>query len=190
MNKIIYYFLVFCFAISSSHSAFALEDDLANGLQSIQIEKPQPHTEYNYESFEKVAIHLRIAEKLTTKNTDIYDNQPISLYVTDNVKYKGKTIIHRGVKFSANVSAYMSRGMNGIPATIILENFRAKELDSNKLKGIYIAKGFNLTPLVLPIKWILTPFPGVGSLTNFIVGGNATISPDDEIIIYYYPNWK
>ena len=43
--------------------------------------------------------------------------------------------------------------------------------------------------MVYPIKWALTPIPGVGSLTNFILGGNAKITPKDKIIIYYYPEW-
>ncbi|MBQ9245025.1 hypothetical protein IJ182_02015 [bacterium] len=166
-----------------------LNDSLSDSLKNIKIDKPSTNTKYNYQSFEKVAIPLRISEKISTKDTEMYDNRPLVFYVSDNVKFKGKTILQRGTKFTANVSTYMSRGMNGIPATLVIENFKSHNIDSKKLKGIYIKKGLNLTPLVLPIKWMLTPFPGVGTLTNFIVGGNATINPNDEIIIYYYPNW-
>ena len=43
--------------------------------------------------------------------------------------------------------------------------------------------------MVFPIKWALTPIPGVGSLTNFILGGNASITEDDTVTVYYYPDW-
>ena len=98
-------------------------------------------------------------------------------------------LFEKGAKFTANVAIYMDRGMNGVPAAIIVDNFKIDKIDSKKLSGVYIKRGLNLTPMVLPIKWALTPFPGVGSLTNFIIGGNATITPNDTITVYYCPEW-
>jgi hypothetical protein len=43
--------------------------------------------------------------------------------------------------------------------------------------------------LVFPLKWALTPFVGVGSLTNLIFGRNAYVTDKDTIVIYYYPDW-
>lgn len=80
--------------------------------------------------------------------------------------------------------------MNGIPASIILGNFKIPEIDSNKLQKEYEKFGFDLSLLVYPIKWLLTPFPPTGYLTNFIKGGHAKISQNQIITINYYPNFK
>lgn len=192
MNKniIIFLFSLLFFFINPVFSGELLNDPLADSLQNTEIKKPEANTSYNYQSFEKIAIPLRISEKLTTKKSGVYDNQPLVFYVSEDVRYKGRIFLQKGTKFTANVSTYMSRGMNGIPAMIVVENFSSKNINPKKLKGIYIKKGLNLTPIVLPVKWLLTPFPGLGTGTNFIKGGNATIKPNKEIVIYYYPYWK
>ena len=55
---------------------------------------------------------------------------------------------------------------------------------------MYIKKGISFAMFVFPIKWALTPIPFVGSLTNLIMGTNAKITKSDEVVIYYFPNWK
>ena len=49
--------------------------------------------------------------------------------------------------------------------------------------------GLDLSLLVFPIKWALTFLPPTGSLTNFILGGHASIKENKIIELYYYPNW-
>ena len=80
--------------------------------------------------------------------------------------------------------------MNGVPAMIIVDNFKSNKIPENKLAGTYIKKGLNLTPLVYPIKWALTIIPLAGTTTNFIKGGNAVIKPDNTVTVYYYPEWE
>ncbi len=190
MNKFIITSLLFLF-FSSFCNAELINDELVDTtLKNKDIQKPLSNTAYNYESFEKIPIKLKISERITTKKDKIYDNQELTFYVKQPVKYNNKTILKQGDIFTANIATYMSKGMNGIPAVIIIDNFKSQNIDSNKIKGTYIKKGLSLSLMVFPIKWALTPIPGVGSLTNFILGCNASIKEKDTIIIYYYPNWN
>lgn len=158
-------------------------------LKDVNVSKPEQRLNYNYESIVRVPIKLKIADIIETKGNDLYDNQPIILYTRQPVKYKKRIIIKQGEKFTANVAIHMERGMNGIPASIVIDNFKTQSIPSKKIHGVYIKRGFDLSPFVYPLKWALTPIPGVGSLTNLILGGHAQITPNDTITVYYYPEW-
>ena len=80
--------------------------------------------------------------------------------------------------------------MNGFPAEIIIEDFEIPNIKNSKLLATYTKKGQNRCFFVYPLKWALTPIPGVGSLTNFIKGGHAKVKTTDIITVYYYPNWE
>ncbi len=191
MNKIkILFFLISFIALNEAVNAELLHDEfIENKLNNIDIEEPENNTQYNYESVECIPIKLKIQEEISTKKNGIQDAQELKFAVRNNVKYNDKIVIRQGTEVKATIGAYMSRGMNGIPASIIVDNFRIEGFENNKIKGLYIKRGLNLSLLVFPIKWALTPIPGVGSLTNFIIGGNAKITPKDTVMIYYYPDW-
>lgn len=193
MNKI-KFFLLSAIILFSGIRAFSAEitndsimDDL---LKDVNPQKPTANTEYNYESVVVIPIKLKIAEDISTKKNNIYDNQEVVLYTRMPVRYKNKTLLNADEKFTANVAIYMKKGMNGIPAQIILDNFKTQKIDSKKLSGVYIKRGLNLTPLVVPVKFLLTIIPGAGTGLNFIKGGNATITPYDTVTIYYHPEWN
>lgn len=193
MNKIIFkfLFLIFIFfAFTLQSKANLLTDEFIDeNLKDVKLEKPLINVDYNYEDIEKVPIKINIKKKISTKKDGIEDGQQVFFTVKEDVKYKGKIIIKKGTEISANVATTINRGMNGIPSTIIIDNFKIPNIDSKKLKAVIIKRGVNLSLLVFPIKWLLTPLPPLGSLTNFIVGGNATIKPKKTFVIYYYPNW-
>ncbi len=121
---------------------------------------------------------------------DIYEGQIIKFKVVQNVFNDRKIIIKRGTPCIARVETIITNGMNGIPASIILGNFQIPEIDSDELQCEYEKFGLDLSLLVFPIKWLLTPLPPTGSLTNFIKGGHVKITQDQIITINYYPNLK
>ena len=165
------------------------DEIMDNLLKDSNPQKPIANTEYNYESTEVIPIKLKIANDISTKKGNIYENQEVILYTRNPVRYKNKIIMYNGEKFTANVAIFMKKGMNGIPAQIVLDNFKSNKLDNRKLSGIYIKRGLNLTPFVWPVKFLLTIIPGAGTGLNFIKGGNATITPNDTVTIYYHPEW-
>lgn len=188
MNKCLC--LAMCFLLTSL-SAFAIVRDefIEEKLSKVEVEKPQTNTEYNYTSVKRVPIKLNIIETVTTKKDEIYEGQVLKFQTKYDIRNKGKLLIKKGAPATAVVETYMSRGLNGIPAVIILDNFEINGIDKTKLKATYIKRGQNRTIIVLPIKWALTLIPGAGYSTNLILGGHASIKKKDTITVYYYPNW-
>ena len=188
MNRLKILFVMFLL-MSGSCFAFVRDEFADEIFKDTEPVKPVTNLNYNYESCEKIPIKLKIKQNISTKKDGVYDGQEVLFEVRQNVKYNNKIILKQGDLVKATVDGYLSRGMNGIPASIILDNFEMSGIDSKKIKGFYKKRGLNLSLMVYPIKWALTPIPGVGSLTNFILGGNAHITSRDTVVIYYYPNW-
>ena len=151
-------------------------------------ELPAANPLCNFESTARVAIVMRPMQTIRSKNG--INGTTVSLRVKEDVFYKNKLLVPRGTEAIARVETVATQGMNGIPAMIVLDRFEIPGLDSAKMKSSYIKKGLNLTYIVLPVKWALTILPPTGSLTNFIVGGPAKISPKNDVTIYYYPEWE
>lgn len=154
----------------------------------VSLANIEPRAVCNFESTVSIPIVLNSLEKISSK--DAVEGSTAQFCVKNDVIYKGKILVRRGQIVTGRIETVATQGMNGIPALIILDDFEIRGLDSNKIKSYYIKKGLNLTYMVLPIKWALTPLPPTGSLTNFIVGGPAAIKPKNDITLKYYPEWE
>ena len=189
MNK--FFALVFLFFIFSSISVFALERDtfIEEILENQYVEKPIQNLKYDYKEVDKIPIKLQIQTPITTKKDSIVEGQIIDFVVKEDVKYNHKVILSKGTKVTAVIQTYQSRGMNGIPAIIVLDDFEIPNLDKTKLKDEYIKRGQDRSYIVFPIKWALTWIPFAGYSTNIILGGHAHIKKKHNVVIYYYPKW-
>ncbi len=193
MNKLLckLFSVIFVFLLIASTTVRAIEDDEITKelLKHANITNPQTNLNYNYESFERVPIKLEILEPISTKKESVVEGQVIDFIVKEDVIYDSKVIIKKGTKVTAKVQTAMDRGMNGVPATLIIDDFNIEGIDKNKLKATYIKRGQNRTLIVLPIKWALTLIPFVGYVSNLIIGGHANIKKKNTIVLFYYPNW-
>ena len=79
--------------------------------------------------------------------------------------------------------------MNGIPASIIFDNFKIQGISSSQLDESFEVFGQDRSLWVFPLKWALTPLPPTGSLTNFIKGGHVKVKRGKILTIYYHPHW-
>ena len=145
--------------------------------------------DYNYESTYSFPIKLIVLDEVSTKD-GIIEGEKIKLKVANNIYHKNQLFLKKGTIATARVETYLTKGMNGFPAEIMLDEFEIEGIKTSQLLCNYTKKGFSFAYLVYPIKWALTPIPFVGSLTNLILGTNATIEAGDIITIQYYPNWK
>lgn len=192
MNKFCFLFVFVIFLLSTgalcSYSQNN-DEDLVKTLEFVDVTKPETNLQYNYSSVESVPIVLRITEKITTKNSGVYEGQVLNFKVQKDVVLNGKLLLKKGLIVKANVQTVMTKGMNGIPAEIVLGNFSIPGIDNSKLYSYYSKYGADRSLYVLPLKWALTVLPPTGSLTNFIPGGEAKIGLKDDIILYYYSEW-
>ena len=53
-----------------------------------------------------------------------------------------------------------------------------------------LKSGQNRTLWILPLKWVLTPLPPLGTFTNIIFGGDAKLKPKNTLKLTVYPKWK
>ncbi len=187
MNKLLLSF-IFCFlSVSCAYTQDFLADRYTAGKT---FEKPEVLREYDFTSTDSVPIKLSTLETLSTRDKTLHDAQEIQLVVTSDAYYKDRLIVKKGDAVSAKIETVIPSGMNGIPYYIYIGEFKFKNLDSSKLLCHYSKGGVNRMYWVLPLKWALTFLPPTGSLTNFIKGGHARITPKDTITVHYFPNWK
>ena len=167
MNKIYSMLLIFFFSMTS---AIAIERDtfVEDSLVGKELIKPKTNINYNYESFNKIPIKLNITETISTKNENIYDGQKLKFKVKENVLFNDKLLIKKDTIVTAMVETTIERGMNGLPATIIIDNFKIDGIPQEKLKCTVIHKGHNRAYYVFPIKWVLTPTIVGGYLANLV----------------------
>ena len=144
---------------------------------------------YDFESLEAVKIIMQPLQEISSAN-EIYEGQEVKFKVKKNVYCHNCLYIKKDTIVTARIETIITRGMNGFPAEIIIDNFKIDGVRDSQLLGTYKEVGSNFALLVYPIKWILTPIPFAGSLTNFILGGHAKIKTTDTIAIIFYPHWK
>lgn len=195
MNKYIYLLKqllcisVFCiFACKVSAAEFIQDDFVNESLKDRTFEEAPVNIDYNYESTYSIPIKLRYVDKITTKK-NIREGDILIFKVERNVLYRHRIILKKDTIVKARLKTYMTRGWGGLPGQVIIDDFDIPDIDSRKIKSTYIKKGMNLTLLLLPVKWVLTPIPFAGSFVNLIVGGHAKLTPRDIVVLYYYPEW-
>lgn len=184
MNRII---ILLLFLMCFSNVVEAMTDEIADGLPRA-VKQPVVYDGYNFEQTVKIPVKLKILENIKSEY-DIYEGQYVEFKVAKDVVYNEKVVIKRGTPTLARVSTIITSGMNGIPASIIFNDFDIEGIKKTQLSDSYEVFGRDRSLLVFPLKWALTPLPPTGSLTNFIKGGHAKVKIKKPITIYYYPEW-
>ena len=112
-------------------------------------------------------------------------------FVSDrNIYDKGELILKKGDIVEGKLKFIVKSGMNGIPYSLTVGDFKIKGISENALVDEYYKQGWDRGYIVYPLKWALTFLPPTGSLTNVIKGGHSKISTKDEIVINYFPEWN
>lgn len=186
MNKFLTVLLFGIYLLIESQNVGFCENTPTINLISTVKETGLP---YDYSGIESVPIHLSITEAISTKE-GIVEGQKLKFLVLEDVLYKDNLILKSGDMITGTLETIITSGMNGFPAEIIIDDFEIPNVRKSQLQSTYIKKGQNRCFWVYPLKWSLTLIPFVGSLTNFIMGGEAKVKTTDIITIYYYPHWK
>ena len=139
---------------------------------------------HNYESLKRVKIILSPTETVSTPKK-LEEGQKINLVVKRNARI-GANLLKKGTPASAVIEQFVPNGMTGVQAVIVLGRIEIEGLESDKLQYYCLKEGQNRTTWIMPIKWALTWIPFAGTFTNLIKGGQAKLSPKDELVVYYY----
>ena len=144
---------------------------------------------YDFSDAEFIKIPMSPIKPIITDG-EIYEGQEVEFRVRKNIHCHGCLLIKKGTIAKARIETIVTKGMNGFPAEIIIDNFKIDGIKDSQLMSTYTKAGRNYALWVYPIKWALTPIPFVGSLTNLIHGGQVRIDTDDVVTIKYFPHWK
>ena len=185
MNKI----LIFLALLFTCNLAFGeiVQDDFAKETL-VDVPPQVVHVKYDYTNLIKIPVRLNIKESIKSEK-ELYEGQEVEFVVKNHVAYKNAIFIKKGTIIKANVSVIISPGMNGIPASIIFDNFKIDNKPTTLLSDNYEVFGQDRSWLVFPLKWALTILPPTGSFTNFIMGGHAKLKQNKTVTIYYHPRW-
>lgn len=186
MNRVLYILLLFF--LSANIANALIEDNFVNNSLKDDLIKPEVNSVYDYSDTLRIPIKLKITTAVKSE-LDLCEGQILNFVVSENVTYRRKLIIRANTPVTARVETIIANGMNGIPASVILGNFEIANIKKSRLSNDFEKYGFDLSLFVYPLKWALTPLPPTGSLTNFIKGGHAQITKNDDIVVYYHPNW-
>jgi len=183
MSKLL--LLVFCCFFGLGVLAEQIKDEFVEEwFADKDLPVIEQKTDYNYESLKRVKIILSPTETITTpKKLEV--GQKIDMVVKRNARI-GSYLLKKGTKASAIVEQFVTNGMTGVQAVIVLGHIEIDGLKSEKLQYYCLKEGQNRTTWIMPIKWAVTWIPFVGSFTNLIKGGQAKLSPADDLVVYYY----
>lgn len=190
-KKFLKFFIIFTFLVfpALAYASDIIQDRLVEEtLSGKEFENPYKPYKYNYEDTRVIPVRLSVISDINSEK-DIQEGQDVVFIVKNDVYFKGKKIIKKGDKVYATVETILKSGMNGIPASIIFNDFKFEGLESGKFTDTYEKFGQDRSLWVYPLKWVLTPLPPTGSLTNFIKGGHAKLKTREIIEIYYHPYW-
>lgn len=189
MSRLWFFLIIFLFCCQGVVAQDVVTDVFVDETLAAFVGKPLPTPKMcNYQNLTRVPIVLNSREIIRSR--DVVDGKFYEFVVKKNVVYKRKCLVPKGTIVTGRLETMTTKGMNGIPAMMIFDDFIISGIEPEKLKSYYIRRGLNLTMLVLPLKWALTILPPTGSLTNFIMGGPAKITPKTDITLYYYPEWQ
>ena len=179
--------VVILIGLCNQNSFAIIQDDFVDKTL-LDTQKPLTNRVYNYESTAYVPIKLKITSDIKSEK-NLFEGQIIEFRTVRPVYCNHKILLDKNEIITAKVETIIKNGMNGIPASVILGDFQVPNVKPAQISQSYEKFGLDLSLIVYPIKWALTPLPPTGSLTNFIKGGHVKIKDSDTITIYYHPDW-
>ena len=143
---------------------------------------------FDFESDVRLPLRIKICEHLTTKRK-IKEGQDIYFEVAEDTQIKSNFILKKGTKIKARVETISMNDIWGVPADVIIENFKLKENpNALKIEGHIHKVGANRSIWVYPLVYAGAIFFYAGLAAIPIRGGHAKIKPHEVYEIYYNPN--
>lgn len=188
-NRLLTLIIPFILSASMCNATTLLQDDFADStLKDKNLKNPYSYYKYNYQDLRRISIGLKVIADIKSEK-DIKEGETIVFRACHDVYAHGRKVLKKDDLVYARVETIIRSGMNGIPASIIIGDFKFDNIDSAKVTDTVEIFGQDRSLWVFPLKWALTFLPPTGSLTNFIKGGHASLKERETIELYYYPNW-
>ncbi|MBQ2645658.1 hypothetical protein IJG14_08830 [bacterium] len=132
---------------------------------------------FNYENLNRIPIKIKIVSDVTTKK-NLVEGQKLIFLTTEDAVLNYKKILPAGSRIIGTVETISQNEIKGIPANLIIGDFKIEYMAQAKLEGQINKQGANRTIWVRALIPVLFP----------IKGGHAKIKSFETYEIYYTPN--
>ena len=131
---------------------------------------------YDFENLNRIPLKLKILDEISTKS-NIFEGQKLVFTTTEDAVITHKTVLPAGSRVFGIVETISPCEKSGIPANLIVGDFKIEYMPTIKLEGEILKTGANRTYWVKPLLPILF----------YIKGGQAKLSVNEIYQIYYTP---
>lgn len=158
--------LAFCCSLNFSYA-----DDFHRTYRNVysnRIKTPK------YEELNRIPLNLQIISDISTKS-NLTEGQKVVFLTRENVVLTHKKVLPAGSRVFGTVETISQNEPLGVPANLIIGNFKIEYMPTIKLEGQIIKQGANRT------YWTFNP------IFFAVRGGHAKIKSDEIYTVYYTP---
>lgn len=130
----------------------------------------------DFEALNRIPMKLKILSEISTKS-DIFEGQKLVFTTTEDVVLTHKKVLPAGSRVFGTVETISQCEKSGIPANLIIGNFKIEYMPTVKINGQILKVGANRSVWVRPL------YP----LFFAVKGGQAKILPNEIFEVYYIP---
>ena len=166
-----FWLIILSFLFLGASSVFA--DDFHKYYKQLNANSAKT---YNYEDLNRIPIKVRIMSDITTKK-NLEEGQRIVFLTTEDTVLSHKKVLKAGSRVFGRVETISKNGMMGIPANLIIGNFKIEYMSTVKPEGTIVKQGANRAIWVKPLAPIFFA----------VRGGHAKVKTTEVFELYYSP---
>lgn len=168
LKKIFVLSTVFCMTLNS-----ALADDFHRLYKPLTSDRIKTG---NFEELNRIPLKVKAIADVSTKK-DLTEGQKIIFLTTEDTVLRHNRVLAAGSRVFGTVETVSKNEMKGVPANLIVGDFKIEYMSTVKLEGEINKEGANRAIWVRPLLPLLFP----------VRGGHAKINADEIFTLYYTP---
>lgn len=150
---------------------FCCADDFHRTYRNIYSNKIKTP---KFEELNRIPLNLQIISDISTKN-NLTEGQKIVFLTKENIVLTHKKVLPAGSRVFGTVETVSQNEPLGVPANLIIGNFKIEYMPTIKLEGQIVKQGANRA------YWAFNP------VLFAVRGGHAKIKSDEVYTVYYTP---
>lgn len=168
LKKIFILSTAFCMTLNA-----ALADDFHRLYKPLTSDRIRTG---NFEELNRIPLKVKAIADVSTKK-GLTEGQKIIFLTTEDTVLRHNKVLAAGSRVFGKVETVSPNEMKGIPANLIVGDFKIEYMSTVKLEGEINKEGANRAIWVRPLLPLLFP----------VRGGHAKIDADEVFTLYYTP---
>ena len=131
---------------------------------------------FNFSDLNRIPLKIKIISDVTTKK-NLTEGQKLIFLTTEDAVLSHKKVLAAGSRVIGTIESVSPNGRQGIPANMVVGNFKIEYMPTIKIEGQIIKQGANRAIWVKPLLPLLFA----------VKGGHAKIKETETYEVYYTP---